>query len=212
MGIAERKEREKEKRRNDIIYAAEEIFFSKGIESATMDEIAEKAELSKGTLYLYFRNKEELYIAVVLRSLRILRSLIEEETAGHERGIDRVLAIGKAYVRFFREHPDYFNAMLYYESKEIDDQDESPYTIECYNEGDRTLNVLIEALRKGIEDKSIRADIDPFKTAFILWGQITGLLQIVSIKRKILEDFYQINAEELISYYFSLKDDFLRLR
>ena len=60
MGIAERKEREKEHRRNTILDAAEEVFFSKGINLATMDEVAERAELSKGTLYLYFKNKEEL--------------------------------------------------------------------------------------------------------------------------------------------------------
>ena len=59
MGIAERKEREKLQRRKDIIDAAEKVFFYRGFESATMDEIAEKVELSKGTLYLYFKSKEE---------------------------------------------------------------------------------------------------------------------------------------------------------
>ncbi len=62
MGILERKEKEKQQRRDDILGAAKEVFFSKGLMSATMDEIAEKAELSKGTLYLYFASKEELYL------------------------------------------------------------------------------------------------------------------------------------------------------
>ena len=52
MGIAERREREREQRRNTILDAAETVFFSKGINLATMDEVAEEAELSKGTLYL----------------------------------------------------------------------------------------------------------------------------------------------------------------
>ncbi|MDL1893205.1 helix-turn-helix transcriptional regulator, partial [Sphingobacteriales bacterium CHB3] len=52
MGIIERKEREKEQRREEIVTAAEKIFFEKGLAIATMDEIAEAAELSKGTLYL----------------------------------------------------------------------------------------------------------------------------------------------------------------
>ncbi|MEO8168159.1 MAG: helix-turn-helix domain-containing protein, partial [bacterium] len=60
MGIIERKEREKEHRREDIIAAAQKIFFEKGLPSATMDEIAEAAELSKGTLYLYYKSKEDL--------------------------------------------------------------------------------------------------------------------------------------------------------
>ncbi|MCK5408322.1 MAG: helix-turn-helix transcriptional regulator, partial [Candidatus Krumholzibacteria bacterium] len=60
MGIAERREREKEQRRIDIIDAAERVFFSKGWQAATMDDVAEAVELSKATLYLYFKNKEEL--------------------------------------------------------------------------------------------------------------------------------------------------------
>ena len=65
MGIAERKEREKQQRREEIVQAAEEVFFSKGFEKSTMDDVAEKAELSKGTLYLYFKSKEELLIGII---------------------------------------------------------------------------------------------------------------------------------------------------
>lgn len=67
MGIQERKEREKESRKEEIINAAQKIFFEKGLPAATMDEIAEAAELSKGTLYLYYKSKEDLYLAVTMR-------------------------------------------------------------------------------------------------------------------------------------------------
>ncbi len=69
MGITERKEREKQRRKEDIINSAEGVFFSKGFESATMDDIAEKVELSKGTLYLYFKSKEDLHLAVALKAI-----------------------------------------------------------------------------------------------------------------------------------------------
>jgi len=67
MGINERREREKEVRRDAILDAAENIFFSKGVDSSSMDEIASRAELSKGTLYLYFKNKDELYHGIIHR-------------------------------------------------------------------------------------------------------------------------------------------------
>ena len=60
MGIRERKEREKERRRQQITVAAKKVFSDKGFNRATMDDIANEAELSPGTLYLYFKNKEEL--------------------------------------------------------------------------------------------------------------------------------------------------------
>ena len=59
MGIQERKEREKERRRQQIMVAAKRVFSNKGFNKATMEDIAQEAELSPGTLYLYFKNKEE---------------------------------------------------------------------------------------------------------------------------------------------------------
>mgnify|MGYP006293938867 FL=1 len=61
MGIYERKRREREQRRAQILEAAKKVFSSKGFNSATMEEIAGEAELSPGTLYIYFKNKEELH-------------------------------------------------------------------------------------------------------------------------------------------------------
>ncbi len=69
MGIQDRREREKEQRRNQIIVAARRVFHKKGFTKATMKNIAKEAELGFGTLYLYFNNKEELYAAVSLRVL-----------------------------------------------------------------------------------------------------------------------------------------------
>ena len=66
MGIQERKEREKERRRQQIMVAAKRVFSEKGFNKATMEDIAHEAELSPGTLYLYFKNKEELVCLPVL--------------------------------------------------------------------------------------------------------------------------------------------------
>lgn len=72
MGIQERKEREKERRRQQIVVAAKRVFSDKGFNKATMEDIAKEAELSPGTLYLYFKNKEELYASLSLRILQYL--------------------------------------------------------------------------------------------------------------------------------------------
>jgi AcrR family transcriptional regulator len=71
MGIQERKERERERRRQQIIVAAKRAFSEKGFNRATMEDIAREAELSPGTLYLYFKNKDELYASLSLRILLI---------------------------------------------------------------------------------------------------------------------------------------------
>jgi len=210
MGITERREREKEQRRNDIIDAAERIFFSKGWSTATMDDIAEEAELSKGTLYLYFKSKNELYQAINLRGLLVLEKLFQEAVNRYETGIEKTRAIGQAYYQFYLDYPDYFNALVYFESHEIDDADENSVATECDDQGNKVLNLLIEALQKGIEDGTIRSDINPLKTAVILWGYSSGLIQLISSKGEHLQREHGLIIDELMNYAFELIHYFLK--
>ena len=91
MGIQERKEREKERRRQQIMVAAKRVFSEKGFNKATMEDIAQEAELSPGTLYLYFKNKEELYASLSLRILQYLLLRIEHVNAMKDGGPDEKL-------------------------------------------------------------------------------------------------------------------------
>ena len=65
MGITERREREKEQRKNDIIDAAECVFFKKGHEVATMDDVARNLGMSKKTLYKHVSDKNDLVFKVL---------------------------------------------------------------------------------------------------------------------------------------------------
>ncbi|HPA14626.1 MAG TPA: TetR/AcrR family transcriptional regulator [Desulfobacterales bacterium] len=77
MGIKERKEREKERRRHQIMVAAKRVFSAKGFSKTTIEDIAREAELSPGTLYLYFKNKDDLYASLSLGILQYLLIRLE---------------------------------------------------------------------------------------------------------------------------------------
>lgn len=207
MGIVERREREKEQRRNDIIDAAERVFFTKGRATATMDDVAEEAELSKGTLYLYFKSKEELYLAIHLRGLGILKKMFAEAVAKKQTGIEKTRAVGEAYYQFYLDQPDYFNALIYFESLEQAMQEENPVANECIMEGISTLNILVEAIYIGIKDGTIRPEVDPVKMAHILWGYTSGLIQLLHLKGNFLREKYQVKNDEMIQYAY----DFIRI-
>ena len=72
MPIHERQIRDRERRRQQIIAASKRVFVSKGVSKATIKDIAEEAELSPGTLYIYFKNKDELYSSLSIRMLKHL--------------------------------------------------------------------------------------------------------------------------------------------
>lgn len=207
MGTTERREREKAKRRTEIVDAAEQLFFSKGAAAATMDDVADAAELSKGTLYLYFESKEDLLNAVIIRGILILQTMFEEAVGAREHGIDQVEAVGRAYLLFCQEHPDYFNAMMQFESSE---HDTTGYAGECIAQSNRTFGIVAEAVRHGIEDGSIRADVDPMKIALTLYGLSTGLMQVISLKSKMMRDNHGIEPSDLVETFFDLIHKSLR--
>jgi AcrR family transcriptional regulator len=210
MGIAERREREREQRRNDIIDAAETVFFSNGLEAASMDDVAETAELSKGTLYLYFKSKEELYLAIHLRGHQILKSMFEKAVKSASTGLEKTRAIGRAYFAYYEKYPDYFNAMLYYESRHIDTHDINPVLEQCMLLGKETLEILAAAIQDGINDGSIRPDIDPLKTAISLWGQSTGIIQVIVVKEEIMQNNFNLSVKDVVDYTFNLTYHSLR--
>jgi len=210
MGITERREREKEQRRSDIVDAAERVFFRKGWRESTMDDVAADAELAKATLYLYFKNKEDLYCAILLRGSRVLHDLFADAVAGAESGVEKVEAIGRAYVRFFTEHRDYFDATLYFEARGVDPHPDSAYATECEQVGRDIMALVAAALQAGIADGTVRADIDPMRVAFVLWGQTTGILQIASMKAHDLQEGFGITPDDLLESYFDFVEKALR--
>ncbi len=204
MGTTERREREKLRRKNEIIDAAERIFFSKGLDQSTMDDVAAEAELSKGTLYLYFKSKEELYLAINERGFRILQKLFADAISKEQNGLDKIRAIGQAYFEFAQKYADYFNAMLYYESRDIDFSDKNSCAQACEKVGTETLKIVAEAIQTGILDGSIRPDVDPFKTAVVLWGQSSGIVQVHSLKGQHLKEKHAIKPEEIMRVFMEM--------
>lgn len=201
MGITERKEREKEQRKKDIIDAAERVFFNKGFDTATVDDVANEAELSKGTVYLYFKSKEDIHFAISMRGMDILNRLIREIYDEKKNSADNILEFGKAYVRFTRDYKNYFKSIMIFDSSKIDKVDISRKM--KILEPDSPLNFFIEVLDKGKKDGSIRTDIPSKELAFILWSQITGVLQFIVLRSHTIE-MLEFNPEDLILNQFKI--------
>ncbi len=204
MGIEERREREKQQRRNDILDAAERLFFSKGMEKTTMNQVATEAEFSKGTIYLYFKNKEELYLGITKRGLDILGKMFRIASDKASTGIEKVQSIGYAYLEFSQKFRDYYDSLLYYESHIFEFTDENPCASACEICGQEVLDVLVQAINFGIEDGTIMKDLNAEAAAVVLWGQSMGVIQLASKKGNHFEQKHDINFEEIIHLSFQL--------
>jgi len=202
LGVIERKEKEKQIRRNDIIDAAEDVFFSKGYDVATMDDVAQKAEFSKRTVYIYFNSKEQLYFEIMVRGYKILIEMIEAALTDvkGKNSLDRIKQIGITLYQFNTEYPDYFGAIMCYENGEKDFVNGIPDNSkeECYALGERIFGYLASALADGVEEGVIRSDLDISNTAIILWSCTIGLFNTLIKKRNYIEHYHNRNSEKLL--------------
>jgi TetR/AcrR family transcriptional regulator len=176
MGISDRRQREKEQRKSEIIDAAEHLFFSRGYEDVSMEDIARSVDLNKATLYLYFENKETLFATIVLRGIGILKDKYSECMEQPAPGIVRVALMGQAYSRFSEEYPDYLRLIHFYGSERF--SKENPYTAEIGNGYGACRRILQDAIEEGIGDKTIRADLDPFLASMYLMISFMGILSL----------------------------------
>lgn len=175
MGTRERKEREKEARRNAIVEAAKTVFFEKGFQGTTMDQIAEAAELSKGSLYIYFPGKEELYVTVLVEGLEILHQKFSKAVEGKKNWEQKLRDIGKAYYSFYQQHKNYFNILFLLHHGELASHLSHELYQKCFEKGLSCLNFLSQAIQEGINDGEIERQ-DPMELAVILWGSFNGII------------------------------------
>ena len=177
MTTAQRKELEKEERRLAIINAAEKLFATKGYDSVKMDDVAKEAKLAKGTLYLYFDNKDALYVAVVLRGIALLGEMVETAMAGEKKGISKIYAGGLAYYEFSKKYPVYFGMLLDAQQRSAAGTPGEAVKDQFLHAKHRALQATIEAVRIGIADGTIRPAAEPRKTALLLMEATTAMIR-----------------------------------
>lgn len=107
MSIQDRKNREREQRQQLIIAAAKKVVDAKGFRNTTIEHIARKAEISPGTIYLYFKNKEELFSSLVLHTLQFLELRIQEVCDTHAKSTfeNKISALHKILLDAYRFDP-----------------------------------------------------------------------------------------------------------
>ncbi len=185
-GIESRRLEEKERRREEILDAAEAVFAGRGFDLAKMDEIARAARVSRALLYIYFKDKNELHAALCLRGLDLLRQRFAEARGRNGRGLDQVKAIGRAYIGFVQEFPVYFNALARVEAQHTELEDEHSLCHQIMRAGRLVHAETIAALAAGQRDGSVRGDLgELLMVAMTLWGFTHGIAQLAMTKGEI---------------------------
>ncbi|MEM7052713.1 MAG: helix-turn-helix domain-containing protein [Acidobacteriota bacterium] len=200
---------QREQLKNRLIDAAERVFLRTGGASATLETVAEEAEVSPSQLAEFFTDKRELVLAITHRALRVLNRRFENAASRELLGMDKLESLGISYVEFALESPSYFNAMAQYESRPVPMAESNPFEAACAHEQDELLEAVAEVINVGIRDGSIRDDIDPLTAAVHVWGQVHGLIQVAALKGEQLRQRKGIELDGLMVLFATLMRDAL---
>ena len=111
--MKEKRPRDSQKSREDILKAAEEEFSDKGLYGTRVDEIARKANINKRMIYEYFGSKEELYKAVLVEVYSRLSRREVVLLSKDAPCADKIRGIIRLYFEFLQENPSYINMILW---------------------------------------------------------------------------------------------------
>ncbi|MFW6202232.1 MAG: TetR/AcrR family transcriptional regulator [Gemmatimonadota bacterium] len=209
MGIDERREREKERLRAAILDAARDILSEEGLDGLSMRAIAERIEYSPATIYLYFRNKDDLIREVVLEGFRRMRSYATRELEALEAGASpmaQYAALGRSYVAFALENTAHLNVMFQLpKAPSVECPAPADSGVGVGAEGEAPWSRVIWTLQRAIDEGEI--DIpDAARGGLIGWALMHGLVTLylgghLAEDIESREEFEALVAESMRSLY-----------
>ena len=172
MGVKERKERDKLEMREKILQSAHRLFTDRGFSEVSIRNIADSIEYSPATIYLYFKDKNEIFYELHNQAFR----KFNEEMAFLQTvadPFDRLIKMGEKYIEFMYANPNYYNIMFLTEAPmqcEINNED--------WEEGFKALSFL-EGILVQCQQQGRFQGQDPQILAFTIWSYMHGMCSII---------------------------------
>jgi len=201
MGVKERRALEKELRRKQILDAARKLLFETGMKAISINKIANEAELGVGTIYFYYKNKEEIFAALQEEGLNLLHKEIEKIYKNKKEADQKLKEMGVTYLQFTNKKKDYFDIISYFlSSSEVIFPPELKTQIDL--SGNKIISLIASTVDDGIKDGLFKS-IDSRRFSIVFWGTIHGLVQFQKLKNTILhgdnhEEIYQYAIDSLV--------------
>jgi AcrR family transcriptional regulator len=200
--MSTRMELKKEKKKKVMLDAAEKIIAENGFRDMTMDQVANEADVAKGTLYLYFKNKGGLCAAVNAKINKEMNDVIKEKMDLCQTGSEKVVASGTAVIEFSLKNPQKWNVITELHQMEFEDL-EDPNVQEFLHEVNNMIQLLTEAYRQGIDEGTIRKDIDPVATSIFNRMAFSNAINLAT-EQKMLLELNNISQEHYLNVAWSL--------
>jgi len=210
MSVDDRKAWEREQREKRIIDIALDVFLKRGYDETGIPAIADAAGYNKRTIYLYFQNKKEIFLAVALRCMQLLKDSLSAAEELDQEDRAGLRAFAWAFFSFAEDYPEYMDLIMIYESRYFvyhaadKPADFGHRHIACQKVSDEIADMATTAIKKAIANGRFVTDLKPRQLMLLLWGQIFGVIQILRIREKHFEDAFGLGRNDLFNHFVEM--------
>ena len=173
--IQARKERERIAREELILDHAQRMLLQDGFQNLNLDELAKAVEYSKGTLYLHFKTKEDIALAVVTRALKERADFFERALQLQGRSRERARAIGFACCHFAKVYPDYYNVEMMLKSQSFWEKADEARQHQYGMQGGRCFRTMHRVVTEGLQSGDLpQSKLSPEQIVFSIAATAVG--------------------------------------
>ena len=183
-------------RRKQILLAAEIVLLKDGLQNFTIDQVIAHALIAKGTVYKYYKSKDQLLAELAIKSVNMLFEEFKMAVIDQKSSIAKIRSVCMACYQFYVNQPQYYSLLNYFEQygNEVERKE--------YLKVSMALQYFIEKIiDEGKKLGEIKPNLETRFIDYIIWASCIGVVQFIESKKRLLPDLKQINQERLIDTF-----------
>jgi|GEM_PF-688826 len=186
-------------RKRQIMLAADLVLLEQGMENFTIDQVVAKANIAKGTVYKYYKSKDDLLLELSVKALNIMLEMFEEATSRGTTSSEKVKNVCKASYQFYTEYNQYFILVTHI------DRPEFKVDINDYMKVSHKVQSMFQSIiEEGQRNGEFSSRYDPKYIQFIVWASSVGVVQFIDSKKALIENVNEVDIDEFIDTYAEL--------
>ena len=178
MVFEEKRKKEKENRKNTILKAARRLFFDRGFKAVTVDNIAAQSEVSKGSIYLCFESKEEIYAQILISDNIALYERIENFSSTEASASQLLLEFARIYVDYFLNDNELFRILMTFMMQTGQMHLTEKQNAELIRSTNQNIMIISEIIQKGIDSGEFSPIDNIMQVQNGIWGMLNGVISL----------------------------------
>lgn len=185
-----------------IADVANRLFLEKGFGATTMDDIAREAEYSKATLYVYFKSKDQIYLYILLKAMRLLHEKIREGLAASTDAIGQYHAICRKFREYNEQHPSYYQGLSETIATDAESRRREPLLQSIYDEGEQVLGLVQTMLDNGVRQGHFRQGLSGTCAGLLYGSMFSSVIQLAGDKDEYIQQSTGMTKDDFLQFAF----------